>query len=452
LKKYLLFSLIFCIGLVTFYALGMNQSLASKIYIPKFGNIKTIKGERFGSNDAFPMPADSNMIHWDAGYYKAIRDYAYKNPESDSSNNECFYAFFPAFPWIWKISHVGNVGVIILNALFFLFGSFFVLKALKFPSQYTLYFALPSVIIFFIPYSDALNFFFLGIAVLAWKSNRKLLLFLALFASALVRPSFTFLLLAFLINEVFQFLARPNLKTTLRNSIYLILPLLLATLTVGLIQIQCGSPSIWQFYHAQKIWGHELAWPTELKDWSTLGFGINLSILISLLIPLLVILTLKTIKLIRIRVKGLMADYTFEDQLFYTSAAYLVGIIGFVLFFRHGSLHCLFRFSLSTPFALVFLVLGMKRIQSVNILIRLSWLMGALAITTILLGRLQFSKEWKWDDLGFFLYFFVFAQVLLNKEIPARIKPILIGIALVFNWYWTAYLFNWYLNDGWIFA
>lgn len=430
----------------------MNHSFASKFYIPQFGNIKTIHGQRFGSSDAFPMPADSNTMHWDANYYKAIRDYAYQNPENQGGDNTWFYAFFPAFPFVWKITQVGNVGILALNALFFLIGSLFVLKALKFPTHYSLYFALPSAIIFFIPYSDALNFFFLGLAIYFWKSNKKALLFLALYASALVRPSFTFLLLAFMVNEVFQSLAKPNFRGTLRNSASLILPLLLATLTVGYIQIQCGSPSIWQFYKAQKIWGHELGWPTELKDWSTLGFGVNLSILISLLIPLLILLALAVYRLFINRLKRLNTDYTFEDQLFYTSATYLVGIIGFVLFFRHGSLHCLFRFSLSTPFALVFLVLGLKRIQTVSLPLRLTWLVGTLAITTYLLGTLQFSKEWKWDDLGFFLYFFVFAQVLLNKEIPNRLKPYLIGMALIINWYWTAYLFNWYLNDGWIFA
>ena len=452
MKRYIILVILVCIGLIGFYSLGMSSSFSKKLYIKPFGNIKTIHGQKFGSEEAFPMPNDTNMIHWDAGYYSSIRDHLYQNKEAADGDNVWFYAFFPAFPFLWKITQVGNVFIILLNALLFFAGAYLIIKALKFPPNHALYFALPSMVIFFIPYTEALNFFFLGWAIYAWSKDKKQQLFLALFASALVRPSFTFLLGAFFANEIFHLLAHRSFKNSAKILFLRITPLVLATLVVAGIQLKLGSPNFWQFYHAQKIWGHELGWPEELKDWSTLGFGINLSILISLLIPLSTILFIKFFNLIRNNIRQIKSEYTFEDQLLTVSMFYFVAIILFVLFFRHGSLHCLFRFTLNTPFALVLVILGGKRIHHIPTKLRWLWVLFSFYATFKLLGTLQFSKEWKMDDLGFFIYFFVLLQILLSVEIPNKIKPYLTAIGILVACYWSAYLFNWYLNDGWIFA
>jgi hypothetical protein len=217
-----------------------------------------------------------------------------------------------------------------------------------------------------------------------------------------------------------------------------------------LFQHYQDSPKWFQFYHAQEYWGHKLAIPEELKDWSTLGFGINIALLIFMIIPL-VILFVFFIKSFVSKKLSEKFEISKQDYLFILSITYLVGISAFALMFRQGSLHCLFRFTLCTPFAFIALGIGMSRVDKINIWIRLLTLTTLCAFGYFLLSTLTYSKTWNLEDSGFFILISSFVLG-FSGLLKTKFNFLFITILLIANAIWTAYLFNWYLNDGWIFA
>lgn len=446
-----IYTFFFFILLFSIYLGNTKSNSVNKKFIQKIRNIKTENGVKSGSDAPFPMPSEENLIHWDSGHYWHLKEYGYYKSQGGGDYQ---YAFFPGFPLLWRATHLNNIGIIILNFLLFLSSLFILDKTLKkvFINESTipLFLTLPSIIIFFIPYSEALSFFVISISLYFLVSEKRLWAFLFLLISATIRPSFTFFLIAIVLVELFALIRTRKTRDFLLHLLLRVLPIILGTVFVILFQHFQDSPKWFQFYHAQEYWGHKLAFPSELKDWSTLGFGINIALLVFMVIPLGVLIAYATNSVIR-KMPSDKTEISKQDYLFILSILYLVGISAFSLLFRQGSLHCLFRFTLCTPFAFIALGIGMSKAEKVNIWIRLIILTIICAFGYFLLSTLAFSKTWHLDDSGFFLLAssFILGFSGLSKT---KFKFLFTSLLLIANAIWTAYLFNWYLNDGWIFA
>ncbi len=103
------------------------------------------------------IPNETNLTAWDAHFYKFIVDNGYKSPLEPAH-----MAFFPLFPFIWKLSHVGVWGICVVNIVLFAIG-FSVLSGLfKLNSQNKiLWLSIPAIYFTFIPYTEALFFLLL---------------------------------------------------------------------------------------------------------------------------------------------------------------------------------------------------------------------------------------------------------------------------------------------------
>ncbi len=64
------------------------------------------------------IPNETNLISWDAGYYRDIANTGYDVHDGNLSR----LAFFPLFPLVWEIAHVGVWGIVVINILFFATG------------------------------------------------------------------------------------------------------------------------------------------------------------------------------------------------------------------------------------------------------------------------------------------------------------------------------------------
>ncbi len=112
-------------------------------------------------------PTNSNLVNMDASWYKDIRDDGYYYSDTTTSP----MAFFPLFPYVWKLTGLNSIGISIFNYLIFLLGFSLLSKHLKLNfKQNLLFLSTPSLFFCFIPYSESL--FFLGSVILLIGLNK----------------------------------------------------------------------------------------------------------------------------------------------------------------------------------------------------------------------------------------------------------------------------------------
>jgi hypothetical protein len=307
----------------------------------------------------------SNFLNWDAQHYFAIQKNGYEG---------FLVAFFPLFPMIWKILGVDVFGIVFLNLTLYLVSFYFLCKSLNLNKlELILYLSIPSSIFFILPYSEAVFFASSTLLILGVKKEKMPFLLIGLFLCTLSRPSFTLLLPALLIMEVFG--SRKDWKMIRRFVLYLIVSLI-GVLVVALIQyVETGS---WfEFFKVQQDWGNHIQIPKlPFTTWGgnmivrldgiALIFG-----LISGIYLFLYIIDLKKFK------------FTSIPKEIILSLAYIGGITLMVLIFRGGSLFSLNRFVFATPFILIVVnyflnisfFLSKKQILVLFFLILIYWLM-----------------------------------------------------------------------------
>ena len=97
------------------------------------------------------FPNAENIIRWDASWYSSIAKNGYQYFWYDASNS----AFFPLFPYLWKIIHVDSLGISIVNYLMCMSGLYLLYKYFEIEKKILLiYISLPSCIFFFLPFSE----------------------------------------------------------------------------------------------------------------------------------------------------------------------------------------------------------------------------------------------------------------------------------------------------------
>lgn len=292
-----------------------------------------------------------------------------------------------------------------------------------------------------------------SIGIYGFIKNKYWVFFVGFFFASLTRPSFTFLLLSVIGAELYFFLRHKNIKLGIISTIYRVLPLLAGTFTVSLIQYLQGSGSLFKFVEVQKYWDNILSVPHNLRDWSHEGFGINIGVIFFLFIPLLVLFLQLLKNQIYKNKKDRVIDYMLpKDYLLILSILYLIGNSLFIILFRGGSLHCLFRFTICSPFFYILLYIAFDYIQNIALEFRF-FLIATLALTSMfVLGLADYSSYWNFSDFGFFVFvatlsFWIFQDTKLLKIYKGGLV-----ILLLINLIWTSYLFNTYIINGWIFA
>lgn len=207
-----------------------------------------------------PRPLPTGLVHWDAEWYDSIRMQGYFfRPAAKSS-----VAFFPLFPLLWRASHLGPIGISLLN-LGVAAGSLYLLaRSLQLrPVAVILFTALPSCFFLYIPYTEACFFFFasLVLVLLARWPERVGWLAAVLFCSAFARVSAFFFLPALGVVEGVGWLRdRHSWPQRLRRLIVWGLATGAGLATVMVYQWQ--QTGVWfAFNKAEEQWGHHLQVP-----------------------------------------------------------------------------------------------------------------------------------------------------------------------------------------------
>lgn len=429
----------------------------STIYSSTLGKVALTWQNEDGARTLVEKPyeklTNDNYIQWDAVHYFKIKNEGYK---AEGVGSDYIFAFFPMFPLIMKIVSLPPIGIFFLNYLFFSLSILLLLKLFSSPKNYffntMISLSLPSIIIFLIPYTEATYMLMVSIGIYGFVRKKYWIFFLGFLFASLTRPSFTFLLLSIIGAEFFFFIHHKNVVKSLKNTFLRISPLVLGTLTVSVIQYTQGSGSWFKFVEVQKYWQNILSIPHNLRDWSHESFGINIGVIFLLFSPFLVLFFQLFYRQIKKNSQRITEYSSAKDYLLILSIIYLIGNCLFILLFRGGSLHCLFRFTLCSPFFYLLLYIAFDYLRNTPLNFRFFAFSSLSILSIFILGLTNFSTYWNFSDFGLFVFigslaFWLFQDVKYNP-----IFRVGMFVLLLTNVVWTTYLFNTYIIDGWIFA
>jgi len=368
-----------------------------------------------------------NFLNWDAEHYCWIANYGYKDFR---------VAFFPLFPLIWKVTSLSIYGIVLFNAMLFLFSFYFLLKILVIsPLEIILYLSIPSFCFFILPYTESVFFASSVILLIGLKNKKTGLVLLGLFLSTLARPAFTIFIPALIIAELLC--EKTDKKLFLRILSY-VLTTLLGLLLVGFIQ-HYYTGKWFEFFEAQKGWGNKLQVPNfPLTSWAG-GLIVRLdgaAMLFGTVAGFIMCLYIFKAKIIR--------HVNISKEVVF-SLCYVAGITLTVFLFRGGSLFSLNRFVFAVPFIVVAfnfyftqkIFFTKKQMLIGFLLIFIFWLsFGSYVHIQTLLKFLFLS-----------IYLFLLIALKSNNEIFSKVSLILfIFINVVFQFTF----FIRFLNGDWV--
>lgn len=417
-------------------------------------NWQNDNGERKLINKPYDRLTNENYIQWDGVHYLFIKNNGYN---VEKAGGDYIFAFFPLFPFVWKLTCLPPIGILFLNYIFLSISIIILLRLFSHSKQYLqdtlISLSLPSIIIFFIPYTESTFLLMLSIGIYGFVRKKYWIFFAGLLLASLARPSYALLALSIIAVEFFYVVEHRNLKLFIKSTFLRTLPLIVGTAFVSLIQYLQGSGSIFRFLAVQKYWNNVLAVPHNLRDWSQEGFSINIGVVVLIFVPLLMIIAQQFHNQLRKEKTLHKFDYDNpKDYLVILSVIYLIANVLFIILFRGGSLNCLFRFTLCSPFPFILLFGAFPYIKQVPSRFRF-FMMGALAMLSIfILGLSDYSTYWNFSDLGLFILIGALLAWTF-QDFKANITyKVGLGLLFIVNLIWTTYLFNTYIANGWIFA
>ncbi len=428
--------------LATHY-LGQNKAFYNTVLKNINKNYTKHTGDRQLSKDPFSKFSQQDLIQWDAEHYQKIKDQYY---DQIKAGGDYIFAFFPLFPLFWKALGVGNLTIGVINFLLFVLGVF-LLSNFKLNVEKTcLVLCLPTLTVFTIPYTEALYFFLISLGIWGFQKQKMSLYFIGFYLASLTRPSFTILLVA-LICTLVLFLRQYRFSSFLKRLFVLTIPLVLGTLSVSMFQSFFGADHFFKFIEVQKYWDNTLSIPHNFRGWSHESFSINLGITYLLFFPLLAILFF----VFKQQVISNKKVFYETDFMLCLSIVYTVGMALFIYLFRGGSLHCLYRFTLCSPFFFYLLVHGSNYLYDFSNRFKKGYL--TYGFTSLLIAFIisNYLGKFSFSNLGLLLLFsFFMLYVFQDQQVKKWHKTLLIT-TVVLNLFWHAYLLNNYLVNAWIF-
>ena len=293
-------------------------------------------------------PSSASLIAGDAGWYESIRRNGYVPNPTGQSN----LAFFPLFPYFWRVLGLGSVGISVLNACLFLVSSTWLAQTFNLRRyQVLLLLSIPSVLFCFAPYTEAM-FFFFGTILLRGLHRRQLgYTVLGLLGCCLTRSAASLFVPAFILAEVLACSSRaevPRLLLRLGAGLATIAAAL--ALVMYMHYLATGNPFV--FFDTQQYWSHRLYWPLPRilhSGGGTPMLGLDLLALFIGLFALCVSLALGIRWLSGWRRPVAVA---MPSRAFTFSLAYCTGILFVILlFYYNGDIANISRYLLATPFA-----------------------------------------------------------------------------------------------------
>lgn len=401
--------------------------------------------------------SNENFLNWDASIFKCISERSY-TPE-EKCYGKVRAAFFPLFPFLWKFTHLSPMGIAGLNYLLFIL-SISILTILfikgsnyKKASLFAILITLPTAIIFYIPYSEALFLLTMTITVVGILRNRYGLYFAGIVLMALVRPATVFVMLAFLAVELVLFMRHGRFSKFVWSSFHRTFPFLIGYFVAAFVQYT-SSGSWRSFLDSQQYWQGGLQKISSISDWSVEGFGMNSFAIFFIGIPSLVLVIYLFLNAGNRRRNWFHPTANNKtDYIFLVSVFYLTGIFIFTLFTSGGNLHSFFRFTLASPpfyIAILILIGYLGKTNPAKIILSLM----ALSITLFLfLFLTEYGGErLRFSFLGMYLLIITCAYLLLRNNLSRIADGFLLTFLIISGTVWNTYLLNAFFSNGWIFT
>lgn len=444
--------------------LGVYSSLTnSTVYNVTLGNVvkpyKGIDTVVVGGgkvNEPYTPITKKHLQQWDARTYYQIGEYGYSQYYTT--------AFFPLFPLVYKLTGFSWF-IIIINFLLFALSLAYIFRligsnAVKSNSLYMLLLlAMPSVFVFFMPYSEALFFFCFTLCIAGFLKGNKYLLFAGLLLAAATRPIVTIVLLSILSAEFIRFLQTRNLKAALYSLGLFLFPMLLGTSIAVYVQYSYTG-HVWDFITVQdKVWQHTFRLPTKVADWSDEGHTLNIFSILFIVFPALFYCVGIFIQSVKNKGRHFTAHQILQapaaeklNYLVILSAAYTVGSFCFILFFQGGSLNGTFRYIMCTPFFYILLLVLLNKVQAQKQVSTTKHLkiIAALSALFILWIGVYKQRLINMVEIGFILLLATLLLFVLYNIIPRRVWNALAAIVAFLGLVYQTYLFNSFLANSWI--
>ncbi len=395
---------------------------------------------------------DDKFDNWDASIYRCIKDNMY-------ADTGCYAkvkgAFFPLFPMVWKILHVNNIEISLFNYLIFIFSvALLIINLYKSSDKnkllvYAMLISLPSVIVYFIPYTEALFLLCMTLSVIGLIKKKYYLYFIGTILLAMVRPATVFVFLAFLMVEIISLAVNKDLKAFMKNCLQKLLPFLLGYFLA--IFIQYLSSSSWTLISdAGTHWsGGIIQKIAGISDWSAEGFGLTTFALFFVCLPVTIYLGYIIWSKQALRA----ASQQTESYILMVSMFYMVGITVFIFLTSGGNLHSFSRFILDSPpfyIAIILLLNGSGYVKK-NMALMLCTLPLALLIIFLSVADYGGSRM-DFSYMGLYLYILVFMFMLFRERLAFKAQLVAAAILVLFSLLWNTYLLNMFFNEAWIFT
>lgn len=314
---------------------------------------------------------------WDCGWYQSIKDGGYVFKAHDQSNP----AFFPLFPYVWRLLDIGVVGISFVNLGFFLLSILLLLHQLKLSTPLLVSFVCFGLISFFmVPYSESLFFLGSSLFIMGFYRQSQLLIWFGFAIAVMARSAAILFVAASIILLVYSLVHKKGHWVKLLISA--LAATVMATISVFYIHyLQTGN--FFAFFDAQAFWDHHLRfpsfpftswhWPTHFSDSSALivGFFCMLACI------QLCLSMFKSQQLSKWNIVVLGAELKLHELF---SLFYLAGTTATILLFQGGDLHSLNRYVFTTPFFLVFLNIVYSNAFTLN------WKFGYYVLFCIAVG------------------------------------------------------------------
>lgn len=388
------------------------------------------------------IPSNTNVLNWDGSWYYSIVTNGYFLDLENQSNA----GFFPGFPYLWRFLGASPLLISFINGAFFITG-LLVLKKITNSSwkSFLVLFSLPSSFFFFLPYSEAMFYFFSVFFIHAWMNkNNKLIITFAILLS-FVRPVFFFLIPAFIaLNFFYQ--EKDVLKKSIRSIVALLIGAILGFIIIGFETGDFFAYSKSQVNH----WNHEFKLPSfPLTTWR--GYRIlwldalAIFVAISALIYLVKSYFFKKLKKLPFNL----------SQLEVIGLSYLIMILIYVLFFHpvedgRTTVLSVNRYVFCNPFLHYILL---KRIQSFNFRLNSFILPIFTGLIVLLLFGIPFYSiiglDYKLSvifGIGLFFYLLFLTLIVFNFKYHNYYVAIIIFSNILLHFY----LLNSFLKANWI--
>jgi hypothetical protein len=441
--------------LFTFYALLQNNTIYRHSLGLVAGNYRNANNQITKSHIPYEKFEQSKMYSWDANLYRQIKDNGYN---IKSAGGDYIFAFFPLFPFLWRISGLSAISISLFNYLLYVISliilvSFLPQRKPKFkPEYFLILLGIPMLVVYLIPYSEGLFMITTTIAMWGLYKNRYGIYFIAALLSSMTRSSVTIMTLAIVFTEFYFFLQHRNCIFAIRSFGLKCAPLFTGTALVTFIQYLYGSNHFAKFIEVEKYWGYSFRIPGQLTDWAHEQFCTNLPLTLIVLPTLLAFLTYtawqnvhkkKSLNLMRNEVS---CEYN-REYIYILSVIYITGIILTILLLRGGSLNGLSRYVFCTPFYVILLFLVREKTTHANCKTVIFLFSTAAMLAILLLSLVNYSKHWNFSDLGVVIFyfqisFFTFANLISNRWIIAAF--------IVVSTLWASYLLNMFVSNAWI--